>query len=97
MSDPSYIGDRLLLDSLPYIDTPIAEGADALVQQLIEEEMRNYAPQRDYLGHLPPVPTLEFPVCMHPHSSASTSDFFSGDYLSFPNEYSNPLTILLQL
>jgi hypothetical protein len=55
-------GDRLLLDSLPYVDDPINDADRSHVQKLIEDEMRNFPPSRDYLAHMPSIPSLDFPV-----------------------------------
>jgi len=57
-----YDGDRLLLDSLPYVDDTINDSDRSNVQKLIEDEMRNFPPSRDYLAHLPPIPSLDFEV-----------------------------------
>ena len=58
------VGDMLLLDSLPYVDDPIgSESEREVIQKMIEDEMKCFSSDRDYLAHLPPIPLLNFPVC----------------------------------
>jgi hypothetical protein len=58
-----FLGDRVLFDSLPYLDEPVPpEYERTVIQKLIEEEMKLFTPQQDYLAHLPIPPQLDFPV-----------------------------------
>ncbi|EFA86288.1 hypothetical protein PPL_00075 [Heterostelium album PN500] len=53
-----------LVDSLPYIDAPITEGEQAIINEMIREEMTKFVPP-DYLSQLPLPHSFNFNVRSH--------------------------------